>query len=68
FEGRWIGRNGPTINWPARSPDLTPLDFFLWGKLKEEIYKEVPTTQENMRQRIIAACSRITPETLQAVR
>ena len=22
--GRWIGRRGP-IEWPARSPDLTPL-------------------------------------------
>ena len=27
---RWIGRRG-TIEWPAHSPDLTPLDFFLWG-------------------------------------
>ena len=24
----WIGRGGP-VAWPARSPDLTPLDFFL---------------------------------------
>ncbi|KOC60757.1 hypothetical protein WH47_06903 [Habropoda laboriosa] len=23
---RWIGRRG-TVRWPARSPDLTPLDF-----------------------------------------
>jgi hypothetical protein len=27
---RWIGRVGFT-EWPARSPDLTPLHFFLWG-------------------------------------
>lgn len=27
FENRWIGRRG-TVEWPARSPDLTPLDFF----------------------------------------
>jgi hypothetical protein len=26
--GRWIGIGGP-ITWPPRSPDLTPLDFFL---------------------------------------
>jgi hypothetical protein len=26
FPNRWIGR-GSTINWPPRSPDLTPLDF-----------------------------------------
>jgi hypothetical protein len=29
--GRWIGRGGPRT-WPARSPDLTPLDFF-YGEL-----------------------------------
>ena len=28
FAGRWIGRGGP-IRWAPRSPDLTPLDFFL---------------------------------------
>lgn len=33
FPGRWIGRRGP-MEWPARSPDLTPLDFFLWEHLK----------------------------------
>jgi hypothetical protein len=27
---RWIGRAGP-IPWPPRSPDLTVLDFWLWG-------------------------------------
>ncbi|PNF43619.1 hypothetical protein B7P43_G03107, partial [Cryptotermes secundus] len=30
FGNREIGRGGP-ITWPPRSPDLTPLDFFLWG-------------------------------------
>jgi hypothetical protein len=28
--GHWIGRRGP-IDFPPRSPDLTPLDFYLWG-------------------------------------
>ena len=28
FPGRWIGREG-TPPWPPRSPDLTPLDFFM---------------------------------------
>ncbi|GLV46683.1 hypothetical protein CBL_21321, partial [Carabus blaptoides fortunei] len=31
----WIGTNGP-IKWPARSPDLTPLDFFLWPYVKDK--------------------------------
>jgi hypothetical protein len=28
YPGRWIGR-GRLRTWPARSPDLTPLDFFV---------------------------------------
>ena len=24
--------------WPPRSPDLTPLDFWFWGKLKRIMY------------------------------
>lgn len=34
FPNRWIGRGSPLHTYPARSPDLTPLDFFLWGHLK----------------------------------
>ena len=30
YPNRWIGR-GSLIHWPPRSPDLTPLDFCLWG-------------------------------------
>ncbi|CAK9817899.1 hypothetical protein ANTQUA_LOCUS9592 [Anthophora quadrimaculata] len=33
FPNRWIGR-GSNIGWPARSPDLTPMDYFLWETLK----------------------------------
>ncbi|KAJ8867901.1 hypothetical protein PR048_031709 [Dryococelus australis] len=33
FPGEWIGRGGPRL-WPARSPDLTPLDFYLWSAVK----------------------------------
>ena len=28
FPNRWIGRGG-AIRWAARSPNLTPLDFYL---------------------------------------
>lgn len=28
FQNSWIGRGGP-IAWPARSPDLNRLDYFL---------------------------------------
>jgi len=39
FPNRWI-RRGSTINWPPRSPDLTPLDFCLWGLMKSEVYRK----------------------------
>ena len=47
FTGRWIGRRG-AIDWPARSPDLTPCDFFLWGWAKEQVYKENPQTIDEL--------------------
>ena len=37
FPNRWIGRDGPTP-WPPRSPDITPLDFFLWGYVKDKVF------------------------------
>ena len=37
-KNRWIGRKG-TVEYPTRSPDLTPLDFFfLWSFLKDKVY------------------------------
>ncbi|XP_046685554.1 uncharacterized protein LOC124371263 [Homalodisca vitripennis] len=33
---KWIGRRG-TIEWPPRSPDITPMDFSVWGILKNEV-------------------------------
>ena len=41
FPGKWMGRRGPILEWPARSPDLTPIDYFLWGYLKNKVYREV---------------------------
>jgi hypothetical protein len=31
-----------SVEWPARSPDLSSLDFFFWDHLKNKIYKEKP--------------------------
>ena len=47
----WIGRHG-LINWPANSPDLSPLDFFLWGYLKNKVYYNRPTTIGEMVAKI----------------
>lgn len=66
YTNRWIGRGGP-VRWPARSPDLTKLDFFLWGYVKDLVYKEPPTTEQNMRQRIMDAFATISPAILRDV-
>ncbi|GFW86069.1 putative DD41D transposase [Trichonephila clavipes] len=39
FGDRLISRFGP-VNWPPRSCDLTPLDYFLWGYVKSLIYAD----------------------------
>ena len=51
YPNRWIGR-GSLFPWPPRSPDLTVLDFYLWGRIKDIVYQTRPTTRENMIQRI----------------
>lgn len=55
FPNRWIGRLGP-ISWPPRSPDLTPLDYFLWGFLKEKVFRTVPENLQEMQDRILENC------------
>ncbi|XP_025411199.1 uncharacterized protein LOC112684096 [Sipha flava] len=61
FPNRWIGTYG-AIQWPPRSPDLTPLDYFLWGHLKTVVYANPPTCLLELKNKIIAACNQITEE------
>ena len=51
FPGRWIGRGGP-VAWPARSPDLTQLDLFLWGCMKENVYEMKIASREELVAKI----------------
>ena len=39
-------------SWAPTSPDLNPCDFFLWGYLKEKVYKPVPANMAELKQRI----------------
>lgn len=52
FPGKVISNNGD-IRWPARSPDLSPLDYYLWGTMKDTIYKVVPTDIHELWRKII---------------
>ena len=67
FENRWIGYRRPNaeiprLAWPSRSPDLTPLDYFLWGYLKGKVYATKPSNLEELRNRIVGQVNYITPE------
>jgi hypothetical protein len=61
----WIGRGGP-ITWPPRSSDLTPLDFFLWGYVKNIVYKVKINDVEHLKARIRDAVATVTPDMVQA--
>lgn len=54
FPNQWIGNRGVVL-WPARSPDLTPMDYYLWGHLKNKIYREQITSPEDLRIKIMNA-------------
>lgn len=55
YGNHWIGRGGP-VAWPPRSPDLNPLDFFLWGHCKFTLVYARPVNDVlELRQRIIDA-------------
>lgn len=51
LSGSWIGREGP-IPRPARSPDLTPLHFFLCTYMKDKVYKTACPNLTRITRRI----------------
>jgi len=63
FPQRWIGRGGP-IQWPPRSPDITPCDFFLWGFIKGLVYKSKMHSVAELKEKINAAFLQVTNQML----
>ena len=50
------------VGWPAWSPDLSPCDFFLWGYLKEKVFKNRSRSLEDLKERIGQEIDAIPPE------
>lgn len=67
FPQKWIGRNSPLIEWPPRSPDITPLDFYFWGTIKNKVYKTRPRSRQELCDRITQACQEINIQELRRV-
>lgn len=58
FPNKWIGRGADApIHWPARSPDMNPVDFNIWGYLKAKVYEDEINTVEELRGKIINECT-----------
>ena len=64
FGEKIISRNGP-VNWPPRSCDVTPLDYFLWGYAKSKVYADKPATIDALENNIMRTIRDISPGMLE---
>ncbi|GFX08598.1 uncharacterized protein TNCV_4170971 [Trichonephila clavipes] len=66
FGDRLISHFGP-VNWPPRSCDLTPLDYFLWGYVKSLVYADKPQSLDHLEDNIRRVIADIRPQMLEKV-
>jgi len=64
FPDAWIGKGGQ-IPWPPRSSDFSPLDFFLWGYIKNIVYAEKISNIQRLQDRITSAIETVTRDMIQ---
>lgn len=61
FDGRLISK-GAEREWPPRSPDLNPCDFFLWGYLKSRVYYPKPNNLDELQAAIQREVRQMDPD------
>ncbi|CAD6227397.1 GSCOCG00011990001-RA-CDS, partial [Cotesia congregata] len=61
FSNRYIDRGGFS-DWPPRSPDLNPLNFFILSYLKSKMYRQNIDDRMMLQQRFEEALRTVTPE------
>ncbi|GFX49311.1 uncharacterized protein TNCV_3334291 [Trichonephila clavipes] len=66
FGDRLISRFGP-VNWPPRSCDLTPLDYFLWGYVISLVNEDKPQTLDHLEDNIRRVIADIRPQMLEKI-
>ena len=66
FKDRIISRRADVI-WPPRNCDLTPLDYYLWGALKDKCYADKPETIAALKDNIREAIGEIQLHTIDNV-
>ena len=66
FKDRIISRRADVV-WPPRSWDLTPLDYYLWGAVKDRCYADKPETIDALKDNIREAIGEIQLHTIDNV-
>ncbi|GFX32508.1 DUF4817 domain-containing protein [Trichonephila clavipes] len=66
FGDHLISRFGP-VNWPPRSCDLAPLDYFLWSYVRSLVYANKPQTLDHLEDNIRRVIADIRPQMLEKV-
>ena len=61
FEGRVVSRFTEKT-WASHSPGLNPLDFFLWGHLKDQMSGEQFQTLNDLKSLVESLIRAVTPE------
>ena len=61
FPGQMISRNGD-YKWPSGACDFTPLEFFLWGYVKDKVYADAPQSTQELKEKIRAVIDEIEPQ------
>ncbi|GBN85822.1 hypothetical protein AVEN_116075-1 [Araneus ventricosus] len=49
---------------PKSAAKMTPMDFFLWGYLKQQVYATSQPTLRGLRRRVTDACASVTTNML----
>ena len=65
-EIRIISRRADVV-WPSRSCDLTPLDYYLWGAVKDKCYADKPEAIDALMDNIREAVGQIQLDTIDNV-
>ena len=64
FGEHFISRSG-RVNWPLISCDFTPLEYFLWGYVKDHVYTDKPASIDALKDNIEAFIREIPAEMLE---
>ena len=66
FEDRITNRRADIV-WPPRSCDLTPLEYYLWGAVKDKCYADKSETIDTLKYNIREAIGEMQLHTIDNV-